>query len=474
MKKLIPIVLVLAGLATGFLLWQKSSKTAALISEAIPEIPTNSIPNAELLERIQIATTEALEGPDSLEGLAELSRLYHANGFNREAWQCYATLVLVDPSEARWHYRFGRILAGYGQLEEATPLFIKATKLEPDYAPARIRLGDTLFKQNRFKEASEAYSDALPDDASYAYALVGLARVAIADEDWDEARTHLEQAVKSTNYQIGADLLGDVYKKLNLPLLESRVLQKMEWGSFADIPDPWSLALMNDCYDAYQVSIAGGWVIHQGDTRKGLRYVKRAVELDPNNSNLQYQIAGIYLGLEEIDLAEKHFRRCVELQPDYADAWLSLLEIAKRRKSPTLIRRTLNSAMKAAPDSPSLHIEKGEALLALKRFNQALPYFERSIELRPHEAVGYIALAQAYLSQDRLEEGMEQMREALIREPNNPIALTTMVFDAILRKDQPTADEWFLKIRNHARIQVDELGQLEGMYHKAFGSLPPK
>ncbi|MDQ8187031.1 tetratricopeptide repeat protein [Pelagicoccus sp. SDUM812002] len=473
MKKVIPIVLVLAGLATGFLLWQKASKTAALVSDATPDIPT-SVENPELLNRIQTATTQAKEGPEAVKGLAELSRLYHANGFTREAWQCYAALVLAEPSEARWPYHFGRILAGYGQLEEATPYFEKARELAPDYIPARIRLGDTLLKQNRFEEAKNVYANTLSKDDSNAYALVGLARVAISNEDWSQARTHLEKAVSLTNYQIGADLLGDVYKRLNLPHLENRILQTIVWGSYADIPDPWSLSLMNDSYDAYQVSIAGGWTVHQGDVRTGLRYVQRAVKLDPDSSTLHFQLAGVYMKLGQIDDAETHYQLCVKLQPDFADAWLGLIEIAKQRQSPTLVRRTLQSALRAAPDSPSLNIEKGDLLLAQKQFDQAIAAYKKSIEVRPQEAVGYISLAQAYLAQNRVEEGVEQMREALQREPHNLIALTAVLYDAISRSDKKESDYWFARVRQLPRIGVTGVDPLENMYRQAFRSEPPQ
>ncbi len=473
MKKLIPILVLAAALAAGFFLWQKSSQTANLVAQATPEIPTAEISSPELLKRIQAATTQAQEGPDALQGLAELSRLYHANGFTREAWQCYATLTVAEPSEARWHYRLGRIIAGYGELEEATPLFTQTIKLAPDYLPARIRLGDTLLKQNKFDQASEAYQDTLAIDDSNAYALVGLARVSIANEDWPQARAYLEHAVKVTDYQIGADLLADVYKKLNLPNLENRVLQSAEWGSYADIPDPWSLSLMDDCYDAYQVSIAGGWAAHQGDVKTGLRYIKRSIALDPNNSITHFQLAGLYIRLGDEDNAEKQFQRCTELQPDFSDAWLGLIEIAKRRKSPTLVRRTLDSALQAAPDSPSLNIERGKILLAQKRFDEALPYFKKSIEVRPHEAIGYISLAQAYLSQNRVEEGLAQLKEALAREPNNSVVLTTMVYYALLRSDKADADEWFKKVRQQPRIKAEGIAQLETLYQEKFGTPPP-
>nr|WP_246462684.1 tetratricopeptide repeat protein [Pelagicoccus albus] len=406
--------------------------------------------------------------------MKELSRLYHANGLTNEAWKCYATLIVADPSEPRWPYQLGRILAGYGRLEEATPLFEKTVDLAPDYLPARIRLGDTLLKQNLTKEAGKVYQGVLSKDESNAYALVGVARVAIADGDWQLARKHLEQSVQATNFQIGADLLGDVYKQLGLSGKERIVLQNMEWGSYADIPDPWSLTLMDDCYDAYQVSIAGGWVAHQGDKRTGFRYIKRAADLDPNTAIYQYQLAGAYMDLNDPENAEIHFRRCVEIQPSFGDAWLALISIARDRNSPTSARRILEEGLKAAPESPSLNIEKGNVLVAQRQFEKAYPYFHRSIELRSHEAGGFIALAQAYIKEGRIEEGMEQMREALVREPANPIVLSSMAFDAIMKSDKSAADKWFKRIRQQARFLPEDLNRIESMYFEVFGTAAPK
>lgn len=465
-KILIPLVaVVIAATAIGYLFWNKSQKSAAIIASAVPEIPSN-IESAELSKRIQNASTQAKEGPDQLDGLAELSRLYDANGYTRRAWECYAALVLVEPSEPRWPYLFGKILAGYGELEEAAPLFRRAVDLEPSYLPSHIRLADTLLKQNRFEEAKDAYEDALKTAPESAYALVGLARVAIANDDLPLAREHLEDAVRLTDYKIGADLLGDVYERLGLPALEKDVLQKMEWGSYADLPDPWSLTLMDDCYDAYQVSIAGGWVVHQGDIYTGLRYIKRAIDLAPDTAVLHFQIAGIYMNLNELDKAEEHFKRCVEIQPDFADAWLTLIEIAKRKQSPTLVRRTLDLALRAAPDSPSLNIEKGKMLLAQKRVADSIPYFERSIEIRPHEAIGYIELARAYLTNNEVEKGVGLIRTALDMEPNNPVALTTMAFDAIMRGDKTDADFWLTKIAKQPRITQQEIERLMALYRQ--------
>ncbi|MDQ8202472.1 tetratricopeptide repeat protein [Pelagicoccus sp. SDUM812003] len=468
-KLAIALALVVA-LVLGLSYWMGQQKTARLVAASVPDIPSDGISHPRLQERIQNATTQANEG--SIEGLAELSKLYDANGFTNEAWQCYATLVVVEPQDPLWHYRFGRLLAGYGKLEEATPLFERTIDLDPDYIPARIRLGDTLLKQNRIEEAEAVYRKTLSLDKKNAYASVGLGRVEIARENWSGAKTHLEKATADSNFQIGADLLGDVYEKLGLERQEYQVLETIRWGSYADIPDPWSLDLINDCYDAYQVSIAGGWVVHQGDSRAGLRYLKRAESLDPDNSTIHFQMAGVYMQMSDLEEAERHYQRCVELEPGLADAWLGLMNIAERRQSPTTRRRLLDAALRAAPRSPSLQIEKGKLMLQQNRVDEAIAAFNRSIELRPHEAIGYVELAKAYMSLGRDEEGIEQIKRAIEKEPNNAIAVSTMAYHSIMNGNQSEAVRWLKRLGELPRVGRDHLNQLENAYRRVFGSAP--
>ena len=58
-------------------------------------------------------------------------------------------------------------------------LVSKAIKLDSEYTPSRIHLGDALLKLNRYDEAKRAYQSAYDKDPSNPFALFGLARVAL-------------------------------------------------------------------------------------------------------------------------------------------------------------------------------------------------------------------------------------------------------------------------------------------------------
>lgn len=474
-----PAILIAAGaiaiaaIAAGVIHWQGQQRAASIATAALPALPDLAGKHPTLAARIQAADAAIRQGDAPVNSLQELSRLYHANGYYAEAWTAYAGLVQADPASPVWPYRLASILAGYGRLEEALPLYQLSLQLDSSYLPARIRIGDALLKSNDFPAAQAAYEAALAADPQNAYARVGLARVAIAANDWQKARTLLEAAIASTRFQIGADLLGDVYEKLGLPSKERVVLQNIKWGSFADIPDPRLLELMDDSYDAYQISIAGGWALHQGDIATGLKYIAKAVSLDPDNANLHYQIAGLHEQLGDSAKALQSYRRCIELQPDFADAWLRLIDHARQTGNANAARRLLDDALRASPNSPSLHNEKGDEFLAAKQTERAIFHYRRSIELRPNEASGYIRLARLYLSNDRIEEGLQQMRLALAQEPNNEVAASTLAFQAIMSGNRPEADSWLRRLAAMPRLSENSLADLHAQYQRRFATPAP-
>ena len=116
----------------------------------------------------------------------------------------YAALERLQSREARWFHLHASILAGFGRVEEAIPLWQRAVALAPDYLPAQIRLGDSLTKANRNAEATRVYEDSLRRVSDNPYALLGLARLDTMHGNWTSARARLEKAIQADPDCIGA------------------------------------------------------------------------------------------------------------------------------------------------------------------------------------------------------------------------------------------------------------------------------
>src|SRR5262245_51692289 len=110
--RIVAIVAVLA-VAGGGAWWWPAGTQQALVAKTLPAMPDMSAAPAVLGERVGEAEARARSRTTAARGLAELSRLYHANGFLAEAQGCYAGLEQLAPGEPRWAHLHALILAGF-------------------------------------------------------------------------------------------------------------------------------------------------------------------------------------------------------------------------------------------------------------------------------------------------------------------------------------------------------------------------
>jgi tetratricopeptide (TPR) repeat protein len=171
---------LLLALGLGWRAHDRRSQVQAYV----PARPAGAVLSPALAERLTAAESRARGWWQPAAGIAELGRLYHANGHAAEAAWCYTGAREVAPTEALWPHLLASLLAGAGRLEEALPLWREAVRLDPDYEPARLRLGDVLLKSNQAAEAARVYEAVLARTAHQPYALLGLARCRLSAGDW--------------------------------------------------------------------------------------------------------------------------------------------------------------------------------------------------------------------------------------------------------------------------------------------------
>ena len=117
---------------------------------------------------------------------------------------CYEGLSDMDGDNPRWLHLQATIIASFGRMDDALPMRERVVELAPDYIPGRLRLGDVLLKTNRIGDAANAYAEVLARAPGDPYALLGLARCALATQDWNKAKGHLEQAIAQHPGFVGA------------------------------------------------------------------------------------------------------------------------------------------------------------------------------------------------------------------------------------------------------------------------------
>jgi tetratricopeptide (TPR) repeat protein len=423
-----------------------------------------------LRARLAAADHRARSRFHARDGLAELSRLYHANGFLDEAAHCYTGLEQLEPKEPRWPHLHATLLAGYGEIETALGLWRKVVQLAPDYVPARLRLGDCLLKSNQPDEAAAAYNAVRAQNPKDSYALLGLARLDLEAGRTAEARRRLETIVRQTNYQLGYDLIVSLYERLGLHerALAIRGMNKAS-GAYRDPPDPWADGLIADCYDSYRLAMVAGFASRSGDPVTARRLLERAIDVAPLDVSAHFQLGVLCFDQGDAPTARAEFERCNQLAPDFADAYGYLSDVQLKTGDVAGAERTLATGLKNCPQSPGLHLTRARRLKAAGRTDEALNEFMISIRYRPNEPDAYIELGNTLIGLGREDEGVRQMQLALETDPANPMALTIVALHAIQTGDERAADGWLARIDAQPRVSADFSGRLLDAYRKKFG-----
>ncbi|GAB4578519.1 MAG: hypothetical protein Fur0022_12540 [Anaerolineales bacterium] len=242
-----------------------------------------------------------------------------------------------------------------------------------------------------------------------------------------------------------------------------------------------------------------GLLLVTREPEEALLYLNRAAELDTSFRDLAQALEQSLRPSEETDdpaywwvnvgrtlaslgewgFAKEAFIQAVTANPNYAEAWaflgeakgqlgedgLAELDMALNLNPGSLTANTfyalyqkrqgnfelalvyLHAADTLEPDNPSLQVEIGSTLSEMGDFNRALAHFQKAVALAPYNATYLHLLAQfCFQHNTQVEEvGLVAVRQALVLNPDDPVALDLMGFGYYLLEDLPTAQRFLLE-----------------------------
>ncbi len=469
---LVAAVLLLALGAAGY--GWRLARTRAFVLRHVPATPNLSALPADLGESVAAAEAQARSLRHAAQGLAALSRLYHANGFYPEALNCYAGLRQLEPNQPHWPHLEACIIADFGRMDEALPLRERVTVLAPDYIPGWIRLGDVRLKANQPADAAKAYAEALRRAPGQPYALLGLARCDLAANDWTKAQTRLQDAIAQNPNFIGAlSLLVTVSEHFGDTATADALRATIGRREFTDVPDPWLAELTDVCFDPYRLSVAAAIANSAGDHPTALDLIERATTLAPNASSYRRQYGQMLLLEHEFDKARTQLEKAVEFTPTDSDAWLQLMNAQRGQGDDQAALNTLLRGLQLCPQSPSLHFEYARYLKATNRPAEAIDEFRRTYELRPSDVSPLVELAGLSFALNRTADALAALNLALERQPGHPLALASLAVYAIMTGDEKGALQRWEQIKRQPKTPAEVVASVQRAYERKFGrSLP--
>jgi tetratricopeptide (TPR) repeat protein len=160
----------------------------------------------------------------------------------------------------------------------------------------------------------------------------------------------------------------------------------------------------------------------QGDHRRAIELIGRAVALRPSVAVFHANMAEAYRALRQYDRAVGCCRTALRLQPGYAEAanhyGLAVLDQGKVEEAVAQFQ----NAVRLKPDFAMAHNNLGNALRLHGQREQAIAEFREALRHDPNLAEAHSNLGQMLLEQRELEEALGHVREAVRLRPNFPEA----------------------------------------------------
>jgi tetratricopeptide (TPR) repeat protein len=151
----------------------------------------------------------------------------------------------------------------------------------------------------------------------------------------------------------------------------------------------------------------------------------------------------------DLDKAERHLEKAIEIAPDFEEALNDLGTIYHRRKQYAEAAVLFERALNINPESVTARVNLGGVLIALQQYERALAENLRVLANRPNDALANGQAGLSLLGMNRYEEAIPHFQQAKQSDPNSallPGYFLAEAYDHLGRAENAIAEyEEFLK-----------------------------
>ena len=371
-----------------------------------------------------------------------------------------------EASDAESLQREAKLATDRGDLDRAVNLYNQIVKLEPRMAEARSNLGMIYFTQRKFREARQSFEEALRLKPGLAQPRTFLG---ITHAELGQCRQAAPLLISAfarplapeLHRLIGLHLVG-CYDKLGETMKAVEVLVELgrEYPSdpdvlysaarfYSDLSTDALLTLRRHNPDSYRFyQILGEIMEVRGDYTRAEAYFRAVLEQNPETPGVHYELGKIILlashdaGARE--RARKEFEAELALNPDNAAAEYQLALLARRLNRVEEAEQRFRRAIELNPDFVEAYVGLGKILIASGNLQGAIVILEKARSLEPENEAAHYWLANALR---RVGRDAEADREA---------SAFRALRDRSAKQKKAVLDEPFLKPAETAPEEEDQ------------------
>lgn len=437
---------VLASLTTMGTMKILSKARMNVVLIRLPEVPPLSRRSESLRKKINRADAQVRKkladiGANENFGRAvgHMGRLYQANQFYDQALSCYRLSLEYDKQSAMWFYLSASIHQQRGETASMIGFLEQTLRLSSDYSPAVLKLADTYFKVGEMRKAKVYYERRLALTPGDPYALLGLARIALDEDQWGDAEAQLQKAISSdSQFGDAHRLMAQVHEHHgHIEEMKKSLDRAANCTRFRPAPDPWIDDLENLCYDPEQLLVLGSMALASLDIETAVKkHFARALEIDPENPKAHLAMGKAWFMAGEWSRAHHYLVRTIELDSTTDEAYFHLGLILRNQNKLQNAEVMLLKALKFQPNNANVLNNLGVIRLEQGRYSEAIKSIKKALDIYPEHINARYNLGMSLWASGNSKAAVAQYRQVLEMKPDWSVAANSLAWILATDRDK--------------------------------------
>ena len=312
-----------------------------------------------------------------------LGMLYHAYRLYHAADVCYTNAGILDDKDPRWPYLGGLVMRRLGEYDQARLLLSEAVRLDPEHTAALLGLGELELMGNRGQVAEGLFQQVLDQERDQTSALIGLGRIQHDRGDFPRALAYYKRAAEREPDATAVHyLMAMTYRDMGREQKAAEAMAARGEG-LPVLEDPLLAEIETMRNDPEAMRLRGFQAARMGRYAEAVQYYREALARAPEDARIWINLAHCFRRLSNEEEARLSYQKALEFGDD-ADtmtaAHIQLGDMAGGQAGFDHYR----AALETNPHDLVANFRIAEAMRAMGRADEALPYYRRILEDHPH------------------------------------------------------------------------------------------
>ena len=349
---------------------------------------------------------------------------------NEDAINLYKTALNLDPKNSAVKAKLFELLKDTMPTDEVLAFLYKNVQNSPMNADSYYEFAYELHKANKIDDAIVYYLETIKLDKTKVDAYINLSQAYRQKKNYNDAYNIIQKAKAIAPDNELVQKQFEIVSKESTANIYSIASNAFQSGDYNKAIFEY-LRVDPPTADAY-LGVAASYQALKNN-KEAINYYKKAMELDPKNSDLPYYIASIYVNDNDIQNAKQYIEITLSKNPMHKQAQ-ELASYLTDKESETMLAQAAS-------------------LYDAQKYSEAIAIFDKVLKTSPTNATVYYYRAMCFDALNNYQKAVSDYKSTLKYAPDMVIAYYSLGVDYDALADYKSAKENYKK---YVELSVEE------------------